>query len=236
MRTKRITRQALLAGAAIALMSAAQAGEYKLIEGGQYELCRDLERNLNTFKDEPPMVCGIRINPDFEDFDVPDWEPMQAKDHVNLLKQLFWEQNIHKGGYTPKAVAKEWKKYKFVLAEKISLGTVHLWKAQFDIDHDGKMDAVIKVADDQCNPVDDFYWPTDPNLFVLVPNSNSLNPNFSSLRLFRFDAFLRTGRTYLTAWEGKSLDSEDATLYVFETFEVFGKLGFKQVCQYNYLQ
>lgn len=236
MKAKRITKEALLAGAAIALIGVAQAAEYQLVEGDQYELCRDLERNLNTFKDEPPMVCGIRLNPEFEDFRVPAWEPMRAKDHVGLLKQMYWAKYSGLGGYTPEIIAEEWRKYLPELKQKIERGQVQIAKGHFDIEHDSDKESVVRLRDDGCDAVKYLmaFSPPDPNLFVLSTDGDVLYSGYDRMSRNSSDTFLYKGRTYLSSWGGITT-SEDTVLYVYETFEVFGEFGFQLVCRYDYL-
>ena len=70
----------------------ATAGDYVLMLGKGIEVCEAYLKNLNSFPDDPPMVCERKVNPKFSEFSKPIWQPQDALEHLNLLEQI--EQQI----------------------------------------------------------------------------------------------------------------------------------------------
>lgn len=53
-------------------------------------VCRALERNLNEFCDQPPMVCELKIHPKYaRDLSLPIWKPVHLGGDFGLLEELI---------------------------------------------------------------------------------------------------------------------------------------------------
>ncbi len=53
-------------------------------------VCEVLEKNLNRFCDEPPMVCGLKVAPEFRDkITFPTWTPIESKDNLALIEAFI---------------------------------------------------------------------------------------------------------------------------------------------------
>lgn len=53
-------------------------------------VCLALEKNLNEFCDEPPMVCKLRIHPiHAHELSLPRWEPVELGGNLSLIEELI---------------------------------------------------------------------------------------------------------------------------------------------------
>ena len=130
------------------LTAMAFAGEYVLLEGHKYEVCRDYAKNLNSFKSMPfAMVCEREINPKFADFKKPEWKELDIWDHKEMILQLenrMWRRNNPK-----KPDDQEWlNRIKKDIEEK----SISLSEAWFDIDNNGKIDHILVYKYGRCDP------------------------------------------------------------------------------------
>src|SRR3989344_7316012 len=79
----------LLALASVALADMAHAGRYELIKGKGVEVCEAYKKNLESFSDPyPVMACERKINPEFKDFEKPNWEKVDLEQHRELFRRL----------------------------------------------------------------------------------------------------------------------------------------------------
>jgi hypothetical protein len=68
------------------------AGEYKLIKGKQYSLCRDYLDNLKSLG-SPSMICHRRLNPKMKKFRAVQWKRADPANYKPAIKDLFFENN-----------------------------------------------------------------------------------------------------------------------------------------------
>ncbi len=58
-------------------------------------VCEVLAKNLNRFCDSPPMVCRLKIHPDFsQDLALPDWKPLAHQTDLRRIEEFIrapWE-------------------------------------------------------------------------------------------------------------------------------------------------
>lgn len=61
-------------------------------------VCRALERNLNEFCDEPPMVCDLKIHPEHRaELALPKWTPVELDGSLKFLEDLIrapWQSSL----------------------------------------------------------------------------------------------------------------------------------------------
>lgn len=57
-------------------------------------ICREMERNLNHFCNQPPMVCGLKIAPEFRhEFTLPTWTPLNIQTNHELIQEFVHAPN-----------------------------------------------------------------------------------------------------------------------------------------------
>lgn len=112
----------------------AEAGEYVITKGQRFELCRELAENLNTFKDEPPLLCGLKLNPKYTNFRFPKWEMMDVRENVEIVQMVLHSTPLSK-----------WNQ------ERIENRQLILQKGAVDINSDGRPNTVYRVEMLDCD-------------------------------------------------------------------------------------
>jgi len=204
------------------------AGQYKLVRGSQFELCREFEKNLNSFKAEPPMVCERKINPRFTDFRKPNWKQVDAKKYINILEQLIRYTQRHR---TEEQFQQAWGR----LNKQIDSGQVTLQMSYFDLDHNGRKEPVMKLTGLGCNPIKhmNFLRPVEPHIFVVTENKKELDMRFQRVFGLSFDEFTFRGRAYISKWSGIA----KKMIGIYEPYNVRNQMGIQNrpICQYDFI-
>jgi len=216
-----------------------RAGEYFLIEREKYQLCRELVKNFNRYKNDPPMVCERKFHSDYKNFTLPKWSTLDPEKNIELLERLL-----------VKEARKERNKSFPALVKRIKEGRAHLWKAEIDINFDGKSNTVFMLTTHKCDPVRDFNKGIAPVL-TFMAEQNYPNPNkpaFKSLNGKLYGGiFYYKGRPYFHSWDqwplfnterSKNIDGPKPRIAVYETnspmlglYESFGR---RPVCEIGY--
>lgn len=142
----------------------AQATEFKLKKGSQYELCRDMAENLKAFPDLLPQPYDLPFDPTAGKFRWVEWEPLDPLEHVNVIRQaVITKGNVTKRK-TPEEMLAKWAKERPVLLDKARTGNLFIEQATFDVNHDGRRERVYRFSHDT------FKWPAtyDPRGWTLA--------------------------------------------------------------------
>ena len=220
-------------------MPLATAGEYTLTQEripqrplDSFTLCRDLEENLNRFKDEPPMVCGIRVHPSMTQFDRPDWEPLEPREHMDILKAIAHARDAH---LTEEQQVEKWAANR----QTIEAGEARLLRARFDISNSGREVIVLRHDLWGCSPENELNF-ADARLpgLAVVSEKQELHQDYALLhkgsRSYA-DVFFHEGRTYISRWWG-DLNFENGSLEVYDPFWVRERFGYdhRPLCQISH--
>jgi len=120
------------------------------IEGGNYPICRELERNLNRFCAAPPMVCQFQIHPDFKQhFQLPHWTVMDVEQHRGLIEELIKTPSLVQG-YPPGADA-VWKVVEPQVTRGLQDKTLKLERTALDLANLGKKELVYRLSTGNCS-------------------------------------------------------------------------------------
>lgn len=220
--------------------SLTSAGEYTLTEQRapqrlveNFTLYRDLEENLNRFRDEPPMVCGIQVHPEMEQFALPDWERLELSEHMTILQAIAQERDSH---LTEEQQAEKWA----TNLQAIKNGKASLWRAHFDISNSGREVTVLRHDLWGCSPDNELNYADArlPGLAVLSEDGSRLHEDYAALHKGSrsyVEAFFHDGRTYFSRWWG-DLDFENGRLMVYDTFWNRGSFGYpyRSLCTISY--
>lgn len=119
-------------------------------------LCRLLERNLNTFCDRPPMVCGIKVAPEFASIlRQPNWTLVRADRPLELAETL-----VHAWRPAPEV----WEEVRPRLSEAARQGRLSVTTAEFDLLNIRRPLRVYRIDDNAC-AVENRPLLEDPNLW-----------------------------------------------------------------------
>lgn len=188
------------------------AGQYELVRGKQFQLCRDLVKNFNEFKDERPMLCERKFSPKYKDFKKPNWKALDIEQNFPLILAIKRESGAI---MLPEHLEKMMSQYEIEVQERIKQGKVFLYEANFDIAHSGEKVRVVMV-NDYCDPASlervlledpaltmaDPAQPivVDPAVAIMKPGSLEGDARYKNLSSFRGDVFFFQGRSYLAQW------------------------------------
>lgn len=208
-----------------------------VVNGVVYDnLCEDLLKSLNSYKDSGPMVCSRQYNSQFG-VEEPNWIPYQKDDIPwNIIKKIF--SRNEGGSYEGQKRYEKWIQRKEELEDLANNRTI-LWASKVDIDNDGSIETLLMLKDSECgeNKYYDYNAP-DPHLYVLTESADDINEDFERITRYTFDVFLYKGNSYLSSWRGLKKKESQEKLYVYKTFAPRGKFGFSNypICTYQYIR
>lgn len=211
-------------------------GTYETTVNDIPELCEPLEKNFNSFADQPPMVCERKFNPDLG-FTIPDWQVI-PRDKIDweVLKERFVIKNRRR--FSPENMDKPWQKERAVMEEALDQGKDILFYAKFDIDNNGVDEQVYKVDYQACeeliDPNNPYYSGSGYTSYV-VDDEGKLDIEYRRLYSVGTDIFIYKNATYMTHWEGIR-SQEKASIYISRTFKPRNRFGYstKNTCTFDY--
>lgn len=200
----------------------ASAGDYKIVFGWTFEVCQAYLKNLNSFPDEPPMVCERKLNPQLADFTKPQWQPLDAMKHLDLVKQI--DRTMFR--VTAEEFARNLEKWTALFTEHIKKGRIRLSIIQLDLDQDGSADTVLRYDYGECDHTNQttFAHPSGRRFFVVNGEMTHIDEKKTQwLPLAgRPDMFLFKGQTFIDAWAG-NLGFKDGQITVYTPVPLPGR-------------
>jgi hypothetical protein len=229
---QRSRRSALALGVLWLLIAdVATAGEYVLMLGKGIEVCEAYLKNLNSFPDDPPMVCERKVNPKFQEFSKPVWQPLDALKNLDLIEQIGRWKPYQTGFEDPKRR----EEILALIKARIENGELRLAVTNLDIEQDGTTEIVLRYDRGNCDPANESHFAGSPGraFYVLNAEKTQLDTeksgNFGGLD--RADLVVFKNRTYITVWSG-NLGFKDGTLGVYRPFSLVGHQPGR--CDYHY--
>jgi len=182
------------------------AGDYEIVRGYGREVCEAFLKNLNSFPQEPPMVCERKLNPKFPEFTRPDWHPLDPLQYRELVRQI--DRQIYR--LETEEQEKKFEKMSETLERRVQEKHIMLSIAQFDIDMDNVPDYVLRVeyGIHSCDATDALTYgnPGGVRLFILTADQSQIDLKRTNLVLpvhfGRPELFIYKGQTYLSIWSG----------------------------------
>ena len=122
-------------------------------------VCRVLEQNLNEFCDEPPLVCGVKIAPEFEaDLALPTWTPVDFGGSLDLIESTvraqwlgFNPQRIPGGSPQAAAAADSiWAEHRPRLERALEEGRLAVSSAELDLYQVGRPSTFYRIDPGDC--------------------------------------------------------------------------------------
>lgn len=131
-----------------------RAGGYELIKGKGVEVCEAYGKNLNSFRPSVLMLCERLISPDFAQFAKPAWEELTL-DQIATLNVETGDQFLSEASPRSKPLneskSERIRKAKAILSASFDNSwPLSAWRAQFDLDNDGKLDSFKKEVQGKC--------------------------------------------------------------------------------------
>ena len=236
------------------------AGRYELTEGQGLEVCETYKKNLNSFNPVEPMLCDRTVNPDFEEFQSPEWEELTL-DQIAVVNtdivDLFMSKVSSGNDLSDAQKAERVSKTKEQLAMSFNESwPISMKRGRTDIDNNGREEWIAKEVHGKCKsapplpavllkPISEDAL--DTNLVRIIKNlgyktltkqSSTSNSNATSTtarvsrgRIFP-GAFKYKGEWYLDVWAigADSLGLADGRLSVL----VHRNGVIREVCEYRF--
>ncbi len=144
----------VLAYVSASFIETAQAGRYELIKGKGVEVCEAYGKNLNSFRPSVLMLCERLVSPNFPQFTKPAWEEL-TPDQIATLNVEIGDQFLSEASPRSKPLneskSERIRKAKATLAASFDNSwPLSAWRAQLDLDNDGKPDAFKKEIQGKC--------------------------------------------------------------------------------------
>lgn len=210
----------------------ATAGDYVLAVGKGIEVCEAYLKNLNSFPDDPPMVCERKVNPKFPQFRKPVWQPLDALEHLDLLEQIERQKLSH----VEEEYIRNREKLLAWFKEHIASGRIRLAVANINLEQNGTAanETVLQYEYAECDPANESHFSgrSGRAFYVLSPGTMQIDVEKSKSVHFydRADIFLFQDRVFLTYWGG-DLGFKNGTLFVSMPH---GVINYPGRCNYHY--
>lgn len=184
-------------------------------------VCRVLEQNLNQFCAEPPLVCGIKIAPQFEsELTLPTWTPVDLGGRLDLVEATVraqWQ------GTTPTAPDVIWAERQPALERALAEERLSVSSAEIDLFQVGRPSRLYRIDPGDCEinngerlrPDRPDYW--DQRLVWsgvrVLPTAESLAQLLETFRMLgretpNGDALLFRGRAYTYLMSGNTYPAD----------------------------
>src|SRR5437773_1714716 len=124
-----------------------------LVRDVQTPMCRELIKNLNEFRDDPPMTCRRKFDPKFTNFSLPNWKLLDEHDAIQAALAL--ERGLAQKG-PPAEVEKRFAEYREKVSKTAAAGQLKAWQATFNIVNNGEPVRVVLVSNGECGTKYDF--------------------------------------------------------------------------------
>ena len=225
------------------LVSMDKVSSYSLNADGLGDVCKDYVKNLNYFKDEPPMICERKLHAEMTDFSRPDWKMLDIKEHEYLAYEISDLRARRRAPYMKEGSLDKLIYDNRKQTEKtIRKGTLRLQLDYFDIDNSGNKDWVLKwdhkVSSDYCKTVRAYKLPGTGALFILQKKNEKWKIDevqSQGLTNTSSKIFLYKGHAFADLWQGNPM-VKTATIgvsrinYHENTDQPFGQF----ICQIDY--
>lgn len=211
----------------------AEAGNYTLTYGKQFEVCRAFAENLTSFGDLPERLNEWPLNPKLKKFRKPAWISLDPKEHLPLIEH--WVRSSLPGQALPDSALGNqlWQE----LHEQIDGGRVFLGRASIDIDNDNRPETVYRLNRPS------FQYPSviPKNIgwhYILIDSdTGQFDKNGRSLSRRLHDSFYYDGRYFLARgpWpEPPSAVAADLTIVELSKPRPTGGFAYIPVCSFGY--
>jgi len=200
------------------------------VQSGHYPVCLAYLKNLNRFCGEPPPTCERKLDPAIKELSLPKWEEIDPKAHLKVIEQTlnYNFENI-----------KVWLPIPPDMLEHIHSRKVHMLHTWVDLDHDGKMEHVVRFDDGPCHPINPSgergFYGFNYEIAVVDKDITQVDERFRYVEIGGRDVLLYEGRAYL--WHFTASDGPD-TFSLQEPFHVSvtDTGNADSVCVFQYLK
>jgi uncharacterized protein len=112
------------------------------VQSGHYPVCLAYLKSLNHFCAEPPPTCERKLDPTIKELSLPKWEEIDPKAYLEVIAQMLTSPSYR--------VTQVWRPLNPEIKARILEGKTQMWQAWIDLDHDGKVEHVVRFGDGGC--------------------------------------------------------------------------------------
>lgn len=192
------------------LVSMDKVSSYSLNADGLGDVCKDYVKNLNYFKDEPPMICERKLHAEMTDFSRPDWKMLDIKEHAYLAYEISDLRARRRAPHMKEGSLDKLIDDKRIRTQQwISRGVLLMQLSYFDIDNSGEKDWVLKwghkAEPEDCESDMAYVSPGTGALFILQQKNKKWEIDeirSKGLRHISSKMFLYKGYAFSDFWRG----------------------------------
>ena len=233
----------------------ALAGEYVLVKGEGIEVCEAYKKNLNSFNlhNEYVMACGRRLNPQFTDFQKPEWRELDLWGNRDFLRKVERFLGLEYDFGDPDKNPIEWEQ---ILKERTTgMDATTITFSRIDINNDGAKENVIKYSHGSC-PGGNYYRAAllvlnDGRTEIDIEKTKSLLQNPRTLKSgplsegsdgTMYDIFIYKKKAYYDRWRPVDLSSDGkTTIKTYKLIKLYltepdkkGSSITREICRYEF--
>jgi hypothetical protein len=169
-----------------------------LVREEQAPMCRELLKNLNELKYEPPMTCRRKFDPMYTYFPVPDWKPLDDKDALQAALALERSSAEADPSRPPREIDSRFEEYSARVRKIAAAGQLQAWEAKFGLVENGEETRVVLASYGKYEAEKQCYY--DTKFGVLLPDRFEADKRYRNLFFAGGEPFLYKGTTYIAKW------------------------------------
>ena len=189
-------------------------------------VCKTFEEVLKTTCEPPEKLkCNWTLPAGEKRFQKLQWQPLDPKEHWELIRDICLS------GVLEKYRAGRWKHYEPEYKKDLAEGRLKLFTATADVDHDGKVENIVKL-----NRTPD--CPNRVTYAVITPQAKQMDWKYRQLILYinwysGSEIMIYDGRAYMFRW-----DEVPGRIMIYEGYTLpdMDSMGAINICQYQYLK
>lgn len=128
--------------------------------GEQYPLCQDYAEQLRQHRVTTSGYCGVAIPLDNPDYRLPEWEPLNPAEHMQIVREIYYWRNLNSSRdhelypqqmrdltvIVPQLFDLYLPRVETQLQALIASGELELFIGRFDVDFDGEIESVYRMT------------------------------------------------------------------------------------------
>ncbi len=189
-------------------------------------------------------MCKVKIGEVFrQNFSFPNWEDLDPRENFALIEKFERARISIRNNRTGESEGiwreQEWKKSEVRLVQRIKDKVVRFSRARLDLNHDGKIDLVYRMFDQECQAFDpDRPVQNVPRLLVMDETTGMFDSSYNRQFAWSYEVLLFQGRAHLSRFDYGD-NGIDAALHIFDTvsgprIEHIAIINIA-VCEYEYV-
>lgn len=117
---------------------------------GQFAMCLELEKNLNEFCGEQPMVCELKISPKYPKLKLPKWTTLDITQNMSLIERMTRGSMLRGERNSLGSTEYNWAMLRDRIGNNENHGKASLSRAQIDLTNGGRRETIYRVDTGFC--------------------------------------------------------------------------------------